>query len=360
MERSLDIEVTRRCNLRCDYCFVGWSRDWRSDLPLEVAEQVVREGAGRFDLLHVTGGEPFAWRGLLDLIDLGHALGYPASLINTNGTIVGEAAIARLAAHGGRAQLSISFDGPRERHDAVRGEGRFDQADATARRAIAAGVPVTLMTVVTRSLLAELPRFLVERMTAHPGSQGITLFPVGVGPSGTQKPGVPLESLTPADLELLASQVALAWHAGIPVVVGAYPVINPLLRKLGYPAERLYQCAAGRGRICIHADQTVSPCHPVATPVYGRWASGLFERLPGFAAHGRMRDRDYAGCTTCSRREDCGHCRAYVTASGAGFFGNDQVCLDVVPGRRAEYEAQRGAPPPPPSIERRISLPVLP
>lgn len=356
MDRSLDIEVTRRCNLRCDYCFVGWSRDWRSDLPREVAEQVVREGAGRFDVLHVTGGEPFAWRGLLDLIDLGHALGYARSLINTNGTLVDDAAIARLAAHRGRAGLSISFDGPRERHDAVRGAGRFAEADDAARRAIAAGVPVTIMTVVTRAVLAELPRFLVERRTTHPGARGITLFPVGVGPSGTQKPGVPLESLTPSDLELLAAQVALAWRAGIPVVVGAYPIINPLLRRLGYPAEHLYQCTAGRGRICVHADQSVSPCHPVATPVYGVWQTGLFDRLPGFAAHARMRDRDYDGCSTCSHREECGHCRAYVTASGADFFGNDRVCHDVVPGRRGEYEARRGATGP---GERRRSLPVL-
>lgn len=341
MERSLDIEVTRRCNLRCDYCFVGWSRDWRSDLPRDVAEQIVREGVGRFDLLHLTGGEPFAWRGLLDLIDLGHELGYAGSLINTNGTLIDDAAIARLAAHRGRAAISISFDGPRELHDSIRGEGRFAEADATARKAIAAGVPVTIMTVVTKSVLAELPRFMAERMATHPGAQGITLFPVGVGPAGTQKPGATIDSLSPGDLELLAAHVALAWRAGVPVVVGAYPIINPLLLRFGYPRERLYQCMAGRGRICIHADQSVSTCHPVREPVYGRWSSGLFDRLPGFAAHARLRERDFDGCSTCREREHCGNCRAYVTAAGEPLFGNDRVCLEVVPGRRGDVEAGR-------------------
>ena len=86
---------------------------------------------------------------------------------------------------------------------------------------------------------------------------------------------------------------------------------------------------------------------------------GVLALQGGFAAHARMRDRDYDGCSTCSRREECGHCRAYVTASGAEFFGNDRVCLDAVPGRRGEYEAQRGVVRLHPVTPRR-SLPVLP
>ena len=354
----LDIEVTRRCNLRCDYCFVGWSRDWHSDLPREVAEQVVREGAGRFDVLHITGGEPLAWRGLFDLIDLGLSLGYRSALVNTNGTLLRDPAIERLARHRGRVAISVSFDGPRDLHDPVRGAGRFDVSDANMARAIAAGVPVTVMTVVTPQVLARLPEFLVERFTTHPGLQGVTLFPVGVGPSGTQKPGVPLTDLDPAELELLAAQVALAWRAGLRVQVGAYPVINPLLRRLGYPQELLYQCSAGRGRVCVHADQSVSPCHPVRQAVYGRWAPGLFDRIDGLDVHRRMRERDYSGCSTCSERESCGHCRAFVTSSVDDFFGNDGVCHEVVPGRREAWLAERGPAAPAPRTSRR-SLPVL-
>lgn len=334
MERSLDIEVTRRCNLRCDYCFVGWSRDWTSDLPRAVAEEVIREGEGRFDLLHITGGEPFAYRDIWALLDLGLALGYPSALVNTNATMLSDADIARLGAYRGRVKVSVSFDGPAALHDAVRGVGRFEQADRAVAKLLAAGVPVTVMTVVTPSVLTVLPAFLQERMRAHPGLAGITLFPVGVGPSGSQKPGAALASLTPDELRVLAMYTALAWHMGVAVTVGAYPMINPLLRALGYPAERLYQCAAGRGRVCVHADQGVSSCHPVKEPIYGRWSSGLFDRLGDVVAHRSLRERDFDGCRTCEHRDDCGHCRAFVTGNGAALLGNDRVCLDVVPGRR--------------------------
>lgn len=347
MERSLDIEVTRRCNLRCDYCFVGWSRDWTSDLPVEVARQAIREGAGRFDLLHFTGGEPFAYRAIFELIELGVAEGYPGILINSNGTMLSDAHIARLGGYAGRVALSISLDGPAPLHDRVRGPGRFAQSDEVIGKLVAAGVPVTLMTVVTPRVLEVLPAFLRERMDAHPGLRGITLFPVGVGPSGSQKPGVELASLTPAMLQHLAACVALAWRAGIPVTVGAYPMINPLLLALGYPAEQLYQCTAGRGRVCVHADQGVSSCHPVKEPIYGRWRPGLLDRLTAAPVHRALAERDFDGCRDCSHREACGHCRAFVTAGGVPLLGNDRVCLEAVPGRREALLAQGTAHEPP-------------
>ncbi len=302
-------------------------------------------GDGRFDLLHITGGEPFARRDVWGLLELGLALGYPRALVNTNGTMLSDADIARLGAYAGRVQLSVSFGGPAAMHDAARGEGRFAQADRALAKLLAAGVPVTIMTVVTPAVLAVLPAFLQERMRTHPTLAGITLFPVGVGPEGSQKPGAPVTSLNPDELRVMAVYTALAGRMGVPVTVGAYPMINPILRALGYPAERLYQCSAGRGRVCVHADQGVSSCHPVKEPIYGRWTSGLFDRIDGVAAHGQLRDRDFDGCRTCEHREVCGHCRAFVTGNGAPLMGNDRVCLDVVPGRREAFEREGAAAP---------------
>jgi MoaA/NifB/PqqE/SkfB family radical SAM enzyme len=210
------------------------------------------------------------------------------------------------------------------------------------------------MTVVTPAVLAVLPDFLVERHRSHPNIMGVTLFPVGVGPSGTQKPGATIDQLGPKDIQLLAAQVALAVRIGLRVQVGAYPMINPLLRKLGYPEALLYQCTAGRGRVCVHADLGVSSCHPVRQPIYGRWRPGLFDEIPGLDVHRRMGARDYDGCRSCPEQESCGHCRAYVTSSVDDFFGNDLVCHDIVPGRREAWVATHGSVP-----ARRVHLAVV-
>jgi MoaA/NifB/PqqE/SkfB family radical SAM enzyme len=331
MSASLDIEVTRQCNLRCDYCFVGWSRDWVSTMPPKVAHQIIEEGGGLFPILHFTGGEPFTYGVLFDLIEAGLKLDYGEILINTNGTLLSPTIVHRLAAYGPRLHISVSLDGPEHIHDAVRGHGRYQQAAQGIDRLLAAGVRVTVMVVVTPAVLQVLSVFVSHLYTAHLGLVGVTLFPVGVGPEGSQKPGVTLHPLTPGELRELALAVALLYRTGYNVGVAAYPIINPLLTAFGYPRAKLYQCSAGRGRVCVHADLTVSTCHPVKDPVYGAWQPGLLRRLHHFPAHHTMATRDFDGCRTCSLVEACGHCRAFVTGSGLPLYGNDRICRDALP-----------------------------
>lgn len=344
--RALDVEVTRRCNLRCDYCFVGWSRDWTSDLPEDVVRAVIDEGAGLFPTLHFTGGEPFAYRALPEMIERGLAAGYEHVLVNTNGTLLSPGLVRALASFGDRFSLTVSLDGPEEIHDRARGAGRFRESDEALGRAIDAGLRASVMVVVTPEVLRSLAPFLTALVRRHPTLETITLFPVGVGPEGSQKPGSVLRSLGPDEVRQLVLAVALLFRAGIPVGIGAYPIVNPMLRALGYPEERMYQCTAGRGRVCVHADQTVSPCHTVKDPVYGRWRPGLLRELERFEGHARLAARDFDGCSDCGHREACGHCRAFVTASGAPLFGNDRVCHELLPvaGRPAATPLRRRLP----------------
>lgn len=341
--RSLDVEVTRRCNLRCDHCFVGWSRDWTTDLPEDVARAVIDEGAGIFPMLHFTGGEPFAYRALPELIERGLAAGYEQVLVNTNGTLLSPGSVRDLASFGERFSLTVSLDGPEDLHDRVRGAGRFREADEGLRRALEAGVRASVMVVVTPEVLRALAPFVTSLVRRHPRLGGITLFPVGVGPEGSQKPGALLRPLSTGEVREMVLAVALLFRGGVPIGVGAYPIVNPMLLALGYPEERLYQCTAGRGRACVHADQSVSTCHPVKDPVYGRWRPGLLRELTRTREHARLAARDFEGCSDCGHREACGHCRAFVTASGASLFGNDGVCQELLPvsGRPRPAPARR-------------------
>jgi radical SAM protein with 4Fe4S-binding SPASM domain len=343
----LDLELTRRCNLRCDYCFVGWSRGWSGDMSPETAREIVAQGAGRFAMLHLTGGEPFVWGPLLQLVDQAIDLGYGEVLINTNGTLLDAERIEALGKRRSHVRISVSLDGTEPLHDRARGAGTFQVADRAVAALLAAGVPTTIMSVVTSPVLRQLSSFLGSIFTRHPTLTGVTLFPVGVGATGTQKPGVAQSSLSPDELRELALVVALTDRSVGRVGVGAYPIINPLLLALGYPAARLYQCTAGRGRLCVHSDLGVSSCHPVKEAIYGRWESGLFDRILGHAVHQRLAERDFDGCRTCPKKEACGHCRAFVAASGAPLLGNDLVCREVLDDEPAARTA-------------RVHLPLVP
>jgi MoaA/NifB/PqqE/SkfB family radical SAM enzyme len=320
-------------------------------MPLATALNVVSEGAGLFPMLHITGGEPFAYSSLFQVIEAGLEHGYEEILINSNGTMLTPEIVDRLASYGGRLAISVSLDGPATTHDAARGEGRFQTALSGLSALLKRGVRASVMTVITPVVLADLTQFLRDLWRELPGLTGFTLFPVGVGPLGSQKPGAALRPLTPDELRELALIVALLYRTGIPVGIGAYPIVNPLLLAFGYPSSALYQCTAGRGRVCVHADLTVSPCHPVKEAVYGTYRPGLLRELSAAApagSHERLARRDFEGCVTCQHNEECGHCRAFVAASGEPLFGNDGACQDVIPqspGRTA--------------VRRRVSLPVL-
>jgi len=342
---SLDLELTRRCNLRCDYCFVGWSRDWHSDMPSDIARSIVEEGAGLYPMLHITGGEPFAYRPLFSIVDAALTHGYEEILINTNGTLLSASTIEELASRGDKLGISVSLDGPEPLHDSARGKGRFHEARRGLEAALAAGVRASVMTVVTPEVLGELVPFLDDLAESFPTLAGVTLFPVGVGPAGSQKPGATLRPLTTSELRELCLTVALLFKAGHRVGIGAYPMVNPLLRALGYPEALLYQCTAGRGRVCVHADLTVSSCHPVKEAIYGRYRPGLLRKLGEVAAHRILAERNFEGCASCEHQSACGHCRAFVVSSGEPLFGNDGVCHELYPNR--------------PLAKRRVRLPVV-
>lgn len=66
--RKALIQITERCNLHCAHCFVS-SGDWGDHLPLEGIVEVVlpRLLRARVERITLTGGEPFAHPGIMDI-----------------------------------------------------------------------------------------------------------------------------------------------------------------------------------------------------------------------------------------------------------------------------------------------------
>lgn len=119
------INITNRCNLDCDYCFVF--RDGNPNDPAgEMSPDAVLAEVERLRDRHGIqwalwmGGEPMIrWQ----LLERGVRL-FPKNTIATNGTIP-------LKDFGPTVTYTISLDGPRELNDAARGAGVFDKALAT-------------------------------------------------------------------------------------------------------------------------------------------------------------------------------------------------------------------------------------
>jgi MoaA/NifB/PqqE/SkfB family radical SAM enzyme len=137
-------EATMRCNLHCDFCYVGTllniEGEWREELPLDVLRQAFPDQEGL--QVSLTGGEIFMRKDILGVMDVFREKGYVCGYLTTNGTIITEEradALAALASQGFLKHISVSIDGPGELHDKARGvAGTFARTADGLRRLQAA------------------------------------------------------------------------------------------------------------------------------------------------------------------------------------------------------------------------------
>jgi len=165
-------EATMRCNLHCEFCYVGdllnIEGEWREELPLEILQRAFPDERG-FQI-SLTGGEIFMRKDIMSVLDLFRDKGYACGYLTTNGTIITDEradALADLAAAGFLKHISVSIDGPQELHDIARGQkGTFERTCAGLKRlqdaARRKGAPlrVSINTTVAHESLAALDQMV--------------------------------------------------------------------------------------------------------------------------------------------------------------------------------------------------------
>lgn len=165
-------EATMRCNLHCEFCYVGdllnIEGEWRQELSIDGLAKAFPEQSG-FQI-SLTGGEIFMRKDIMSVLDLFREKGYACGYLTTNGTIITEEradALAELAAKGFLKHISVSVDGPKDLHDAARGlKGTFERTTQGLQRLQAAarrkGAPlrVSINTTVAHESLEALDRMV--------------------------------------------------------------------------------------------------------------------------------------------------------------------------------------------------------
>jgi len=133
-------EATMRCNLHCEFCYVGdllnIEGQWREEMTLDALRTAFPDDPGL--QVSLTGGEIFMRKDIMSVLDLFREKGYACGYLTTNGTIINDEraeALAGLAAAGFLRHISVSIDGPGGIHDAARGlKGTFERTCAGLQR----------------------------------------------------------------------------------------------------------------------------------------------------------------------------------------------------------------------------------
>ncbi|MDM8543767.1 radical SAM protein [Desulfococcaceae bacterium HSG9] len=184
--RSVDIAITGRCNLKCQYCFYADEMETRSDLSAERWLTFFEE-LGRLGVMDATlsGGEVFTRRDIFELIDgiIANRMRYG---MLSNGTLITEKVLARFDKGKRRLRLNsiqVSIDGScAEIHNQSRPDS-FDKALRGLRLLKKNGFPVTVRVTINRHNVDDLKNIaaLLLEDVGLPGFSTNEAFPMGSG-----------------------------------------------------------------------------------------------------------------------------------------------------------------------------------
>ena len=151
---TLLLLVNRGCNLKCSFCDL-W--DNPQEMPWDKAVALLDQAAAiGTKTLVITGGEPFLYKPLFDLVAAAKARGMGVN-ITTNGTLIQKR--WKELVDSGVDSLSVSIDGTRPTHEKLRGQrGCYNRAmkGLDAVRELG-GIGLSIYTVVTRENVEEIP-----------------------------------------------------------------------------------------------------------------------------------------------------------------------------------------------------------
>ncbi len=147
--RYLELQITRRCNLRCRHCYIGPPQQ------VELTPRQVSQVLSEFEQMQglraiITGGEPLMHR---DFSEINTMLSGPAlrAVLVTNGTLLNPEILDSLNFH----EIQVSVDGMKDSHEALRGKGTYEKAINCIETAVRKGFDVSVATMVHAGNLDE-------------------------------------------------------------------------------------------------------------------------------------------------------------------------------------------------------------
>jgi radical SAM protein with 4Fe4S-binding SPASM domain len=280
--------------------------------------------------IHFTGGEPFLYKGLWDVIAYSKAKGYGVAMM-TNGSLITKDR-AKRASSLGISDIQVSLEGPPELHASIRGRGSFNAAAKGVEHLVEEGNRVSANVTLSR-LNADKIEETVEVARAM-GFYGIGFS--RIVPCGSGK--ALLDSLlTPQELKSAYQKVVSLNSPSFKAISG-----DPLAGMLSGEKPpmgcnlTLSGCSAGFSGVTIVSDGSVMSCRRI-----GLIAGNLKKKsLRAIWASSRLlwklrRRESYMGkCGRCSLWPSCRGCRAVAYASSVtqgtpDLFADDPQCWVV-------------------------------
>jgi SynChlorMet cassette radical SAM/SPASM protein ScmE len=279
--RSVDIEVTSKCNLKCLYCYyfdnpaVSYQ-----DLPTEEWLTFFDE-LGRIAVMDVclAGGEPFLRSDFKDLLE-GIVNNRMRFSILSNGSFIDDDIVEFIVGTKRCNQVQVSIDGASAAdHDSCRGKGSFESAVRGIKTLQMHGVPVGVRVTIHHhnvGVLDKITNFLLDDL----GLQGFSTNSAGY--LGSCRKNAEDVLLTVEDRQIaMSTLLRLDEERSGRISAASGPLAEARLWRdmdeariknaLPFPnGGHLTACGCTNHRIAVRSDGTIVPCSMLAHMNLGR------------------------------------------------------------------------------------------
>ncbi len=297
------LEVTMRCNLRCEHCYIPVSQrsgSRQNELSLSELQRIFSEiaDAGCLWLL-LTGGEPFLRQDFLQIYDIAKHKGLLISIF-TNGTLLTEAIVNHLA-EWRPFEIEISIYGATQAtYERVTGiPGSYARCMRGIELLLSRNLPLQL-----KSVLLTLNQHELIQMKQFSESLGLRFRFDPVINAGIDG------SLYPTQFRLLPEQI-VATEVHDPDRAREWPVIYTEDLDLDINSRQMYTCGAGRQAFHIDAYGKLCLCLSARSPNFdlrqGSFQQGWDHFITKLLA---LEHSPAFGCVGCELRTVCAQCPA--------------------------------------------------
>jgi len=283
---------------------------------LDLVDQL--QTAGVFQV-NFGGGEPFIRPDFEQILAACHERGI-MTCISTNGTLLDEARVARLASNR-LVAIQVSMDGSdRETCDAIRGEGTFETALKALKLLAATSIPTSINTVLTGQNASQIPAL---HALAH--ELGVSLRVSRFRPSGRGADN--WESLRPTPTQLIAFSDWLSASGDVRTGDSFFSLTTQERQGLG-----LNLCGAAKLTCCVGPTGNMYPCAFLQTERFkaGSLRENTFQEIwDDSEIYDSFRNLRIHSCEECKRFDQChGGCPAVAWHLKNDINGGDPECLE--------------------------------
>ncbi|GAB4335656.1 MAG: radical SAM protein [Desulfobulbaceae bacterium] len=314
---SLELELSRACNLRCTYCYASSGLALPDELNLEEIFSAVDQaaGLGARKIIVLGGGEPLLYPHLFQVIDHIRSLGLQVDLF-TNGTLIDREAAHKLFERDVSISMKMNSRNPAVQDELAGRPGTFAAIEKGLAALREAGYPdethtLGIETIVCSQNYDELPELWrwARKRSIVPYVEVMTLQGRAVRNRFLEVSPERIRILFEKLAEIDAVEFGRVW----------YPL----------PPLAASRCARHEYSCTVTSTGEVNPCPGVSIPIGNIRQAPLREILRTSTVIQDLRNirmKIKGRCADCTHNEFCYGCRGHAYQVTGDHLAEDPIC----------------------------------